>query len=164
MLVRDLVELLRDLEGEECLSLSQQNAIKDLVTILAPHSGMELESLFDLLRKAFKPKRRTHATDGSARAAAFNAHQTPDEFVSALRASYEDDAEFARLVAEAKPNRALTLASLKGAFAELFGRTGNFRSKATRDDVLRKILDERNIKIRNDKMGQMLGRKPVAAE
>ncbi len=164
MLVRELIDLLQQREEAETLSPSQQSAVNQLVTILAPHQDMELQSLFDLFRRAISPKLQTRAGGQPDRAGPTVAKQTASEFVHALRTSFNDDAAFNRLISEAKPNRALTLALLKSAFADLFGRPGNFRSKATRDDVLRKILDERNIKVRNEKMGQMLGRKPVAAE
>ena len=163
MLARELVSLLRELGGEESLSPEQQQAVNQLLIILAPHQDMELEALFDLFRKAFKPKRARKASQ-SGQSPPTVAKPTASEFLSSLRSSFADDAAFSRIIDQAKVNRALTLAVLKKTFAELFGRAGNFRSKATREDVLNKIRDERNIKVRNDKMGQLLGRKPVPAE
>ncbi len=163
MLAKELVELLRELVDEESLSPEQQQAVNQLLIILAPHQDMELEALFDLFRKAFKPKRARKA-DQSGQTPPIAAKPTAAEFLSSLQSSFEDDAAFGRHISEAKSNRALTVAVLKKTFADLFGRSGNFRSKATREDVLNKIRDERNIKVRNEKMGQMLGRKAVPAE
>ncbi|MBY0564358.1 MAG: hypothetical protein K2P58_09240 [Hyphomonadaceae bacterium] len=164
MLVGELADLLRQLEGEENLSPAQQTAVNHLLSILAPHRDMELEKLFDLLRNGFKPKRQARTAGQAHQPVERRSTLTASEFASALDSAFEDDAAFARLINEAKSNRGLTLAALKKTFSDLFGRSGNFRSKATRDDVLRKIHDERNIKVRNEKMGQMLGRKPVPAE
>lgn len=161
MRTREFLDLLLKLEKGNALSPAEQNAVNQLVTILAPHQDMELERLFDLLRKAFKPKRRGRTADATT---PVEPKQTAVEFLEALHTAFEDDAAFAGLIRQAKSNRALTLAALKQTFASLFGRSGNFRSKATRDDVLRKILDERNIKVRNQKMGELLGRRPVPAE
>lgn len=163
MLVREFADLLRRLEDEATLSAAQRAAVNRFLTTLAPHQEMELEKLFDLLRKGFSPKRARKA-DPARESTPVASKPTAVEFVSLLHASFQDDAAFGRLINEAKSNRALTLAVLKKAFADLFGRSGNFRSKATREDVLNKIRDERNIRVRNDKMGQMLGRKPVPAE
>ncbi len=163
MLAKELVDLLRELGEEESLTPGQQKAVNQLLIILAPHQDMELEALFDLFRKAFKPKRARKA-DPARQTTPGGTKPTASEFLSLLRSSLEDDAAFARHISEAKSNRALTSAILKKTFADLFGRSGNFRSRATREDVLNKIRDERNIRVRNEKMGQMLGRKPVPAE
>lgn len=164
MLVREFADLLRRLEGETSLSAAQRSAVNRFLTTLEPHHEMELEKLFDLLRNGFKPKRRTRTAGQPSPPVERRSKLTASEFSSALDAAFDDDVAFARLINDAKANRSLTLSALKNTFSDLFGRSGNFRSKATRDDVLRKILDERNIKVRNAKMGQMLGRKPVQAE
>ncbi len=165
MLVREFAELLRLLEDEETLSPAQRTAVNRFLTTLAPHQEMELEKLLDLLRNGFKPKRRARPVEQAvAQPVQPASKKTAAEFLSTLHSAFTDDVAFASAINEAKSNRALTLATLKKTFSDLFGRSGNFRSKATRDDVLAKILDERNIKVRNEKMGQLLGRKPVSAE
>jgi hypothetical protein len=164
MLVREFADLLRQMQAGEALSPTQRSAVNRFLTTLEPHQEMELEKLFDLLRNGFKPKRRPRTAGTVSQPVERRATLTACEFSSALDAAFDDDVAFVRVVDAAKANRALTLAVLKKVFSDLFGRSGNFRSKATREDVLRKILDERNIKVRNEKMGQMLGRKPVSAE
>lgn len=79
------------------------------------------------------------------------------------KALNDDDAFHNEMVALAK-QRGATKPALTRVFYALFDRTRGVPSKATRGELLRLIEDERNILVRNQKMGQMLGRRIVPAE
>jgi hypothetical protein len=87
-----------------------------------------------------------------------------NEIVSRLKSSMPNDDAFHRVIDALNSQKAVTKPVLTQVFYALFNRTKGVPSKASRADLLRLIEDERNILVRNQKMGEMLGRRPVPAE
>lgn len=133
--------------------------IHALVKILADLDDMDFGALLRLLRP--NPKRAGHAavSNSSKRAAV-----DPNEIVARLRAKLLDDDAFAAELDLLHEDRGVTKQVLTQVFMTLFDRTRGIPKRATRDELLRLISDERNILVRNEKMGQVLGRRIVPAE
>lgn len=84
--------------------------------------------------------------------------------VRTLRAAISDDDAFHRELHKAAAMRGVTKAVLTSIYAELFGSSAGIPSKSTKPQLVRLIEDERLIRVRNEKMGAMLGRRVVPAE
>jgi hypothetical protein len=160
MKVQDLAAIIRRLEAQD-LSPAEREALSAFLTGLVPLEDMDLTAFFGLLKPRAKRNRGTgSAGDTRTKTPAPKA----SEIAASLHDVFYDDAAFEQTLRGIADKKSITVPTLKSAFAALFRRDGNFRSKATRADVVRKILTERNIAVRDEKMGAMLGRKPVQAE
>lgn len=88
----------------------------------------------------------------------------PRNIVLDLQQKFSDDQAFAEAMRGLAKQRSVTRALLVQVFYSLFDRKRGVPAKATRPEVLRLIESERNILVRNQKMGEMLGRRVVPAE
>lgn len=162
MLVRDFAKILRRIDFET-LSAAEREALTAFLTGLVPLESMNIDSFLALLRP------RKSGGQSAAKVAKSSSKEkttvvSAADVASSLRAVFEDDAAFEQTLMATAANKAATITTFKATFRELFGRDGNFRSKTTRDAIVRKILTERNVAVRDEKMGAMLGRKPVPAD
>ncbi|HCK85302.1 MAG TPA: hypothetical protein DHW63_12525 [Hyphomonadaceae bacterium] len=87
-----------------------------------------------------------------------------DEIVSRLKSALPSDDAFHRVMDGLAHKKSVTKPLLTRVFYALFDRSEGVPKRATRSELLRLIEDERNILVRNDKMGQLLGRRIVSAE
>jgi len=133
--------------------------IHSLVKILTDLDDMDFGAFLRLLRP--KPQRRG---TGAAPQPPRRKTVDPNEIVATLRAHLTDDDAFAAQIDLLHDQRGVTKPVLAQVFLRLFERTRGVPKKATRDELLRLISDERNALVRNEKMGQMLGRRIVPAE
>jgi hypothetical protein len=129
-----------------------EEAFSKFLRILADLDDMDIDAFFRRLTGA-KAKPATTKTPFDERAA-----------LNRLRAAFSSDDSFHQEMTKLAKQRSATKPVLTRLFYSLFERTRGVPAKATRDDLLRLIEDERNISVRNEKMGQMLGRRIVPAE
>lgn len=162
MLVSDLLRILK-LRDAGNLSEAERQVLHDFFTILERHGDMDISAFFDL----FKPKRRL-TTGGTSRRRIDRLPPAPPptvgEVVEVLETAFDDDKAFEKKLEEFASIKGVTKPMLKEVFKTLFDRTGGVSSKATRDELVRLIGDERNIIVRDKKAAAMLGRRPVTAE
>lgn len=149
MRVRDLRVRLEELaKGAE-----DTKAIKALVTALALHDDMELDSLLRRLSRRTKPAApKPIAAD------------IVDEAVEKLRAVFRNESAFEAELNRVAKDRLATRSVLEQVFYKLFDRTRGVPKKATRVELLRLIENERTIIVRDERMGDVLGRRIVPAE
>lgn len=88
----------------------------------------------------------------------------PSEIVSRLKSAMPNDDAFHGAMNSLAGQRSVTKPVLARVYSDLFQRKQGVPKKATRSDLLRLIEDERNIVVRNQKMGQLLGQRVVPAE
>lgn len=120
---------------------------------LADFDDMNIEDFFRRLRGEAGPAATAQAPLASV-----------PEIVSRLKSAMPDDSAFHREIGGLARRKAVTKPLLTQVFYSLFERTQGVPKKITRAELLRLIEDERNIIVRNEKMGQMLGRRIVPAE
>lgn len=132
----------------------RDEAFREFLRILADLDDMSIEDFF----KRLLGKQKMPGT--SATKVAVN----PIDIVNKLRPAFSNDEAFHREMDNIGANKAVTKPVLTKVFYALFDRTRGVPSKATRSDLLRLIEDERNILVRNEKMGKLLGRRIVPAE
>ncbi len=148
--LRERIDALRALEGAQ----REDALLRQFSEILADLDSMSIETFFQrLLGKEQKSAITQPKPPFDQRAA-----------VAKLRQTFRDDDAFHRAMTEIERQRSATKPVLTKIFYELFDRTRGVPSKATRAELLRLIEDERNILVRNEKMGQMLGSRIVPAE
>lgn len=128
--------------------------VNELLEILATLDDMNLEAFFRRLRGNVPKGTQPSST----------AKVDVPQIVSRLKSAMPNDDAFHRAMDALAHQKGVTKLVLTQVFHELFGRTQGVPKKATRAELLRLIEDERNIVVRNEKMGQMLGRRPVPAE
>lgn len=114
---------------------------------------MNIEEFLRRLRG--EPKRAERASAVAA---------NPKEIVSRLKSALPNDDAFHSAMGHLAAQKSATKPVLTQVFYDLFERTHGVPKKATRAELLRLIEDERTITVRNQKMGQMLGRRVVPAE
>ncbi|MBL8559925.1 MAG: hypothetical protein JNM47_14475 [Hyphomonadaceae bacterium] len=114
------------------------------------------------LRDFFQKLRAESATPAATSGS--DTVETVSSLVATMRSVFGDDREFERVLLTLDAQKSVTKQVLVDVFLKLFERTGGVPKKATRSEILRMILDERNIIIRNEKMGRMLGGRIVPAE
>lgn len=135
-------------------TLRSDNAVRELVGILAQFDAMSIDDFFARLmgrkEEAVKPKLRPPVE--------------VDEIVSRLKSALPSDDAFHRVMDGLAHKKSVTKPLLTRVFYALFDRSEGVPKRATRSELLRLIEDERNILVRNDKMGQLLGRRIVSAE
>lgn len=129
------------------------DAVNDLLEILANLDDMNIEDFLRRLRG--EPKTATRPAVVAA---------DPKEIVSRLKSALPNDDAFHGAMNKLAAQKSATKPVLTQVFHDLFERTQGVPKKATRAELLRLIEDERNIVVRNQKMGQMLGRRVVPAE
>lgn len=128
--------------------------IQSFLVSLTEFDDMDLVDFFRRLRgERTRPARRPVASKVNV-----------GEIVSRLQSAMPNDEAFHRAIDSLNKQKAVTKPVLTQVFYALFNRTKGVPSKATRADLLRLIEDERNILVRNQKMGEMLGRRTVPAE
>lgn len=143
--VRELLKQLREWsQGREPAG----HEINTLLKILSDVEDMNVDQLFARMQRS----------SGSANSEAVN------KAVSSLQSAFPDDDAFGAAIEVMTADKSITKAALVEVFYKLFDRTRGVPKKATRTELLRLIADERRIIVRNEKMGQMLGRRIVAAE
>lgn len=151
MRVRDLRAALSDIADARPDDAPLQRAVKTLLTRTAGQEAMSIVGFLRLLKSQPSTKRVAAAA-------------APSAIAQELKAAFDDDVAFERVLADLKSQRSATKAVLADAFNILFERSGGVPKKATRAEILRLIADERHILVRNEKMGRMLGRRVIAAE
>jgi hypothetical protein len=150
MLMRDLRVRLEQHLGE---SVSEPE-FKALLATLANFDDMGIQ---DFLRRLSKVASDTTAPKPDTKGVA-------DAIVSRLRSAFSDDKAFDRTMDEVAAQKSATKAVLTQIFYDLFERTRGVPKNTTRAELLRLIADERRILVRNERMGEMLGRRIVPAE
>lgn len=149
--VRDLRRRLEAMTRAGSPDVSDET-FRQFLQILADLDDMDIEAFFKRLTgRATRPPPLKGSFDEKA-------------VVAKLRKALNDDNAFHDEIVALGKLRAATKPALTRVFYVLFDRTRGVPSKATRADLLRLIEDERNILVRNEKMGQMLGRRIVPAE
>ncbi|MEQ1709709.1 MAG: hypothetical protein ABL864_15400 [Terricaulis sp.] len=149
--VRDLRLRLEALAGTD--ASSDEEILGKFLQSLADLDDMNIESLLRRLRGETKRADRPVVTAAN-----------PQEIISRLKSALPNDDAFHGAMSNLAAQKSATKPILTQVFHELFDRTQGVPKKATRAELLRLIEDERNIIVRNQKMGQMLGRRAVPAE
>lgn len=153
MRVGELKDLLEDLRAAAS-DAATKRAVNRILIRIDGHEGMLIPDFFAFLRKQAKPAAKQRQPAASL-----------DAIVSNLRAALSDDRAFDKQYEALVEDKGITKAALCDVYNKLFGAGRRIPSKATRNDILQMIADERTIRVRNEKMGGMLGRRPpVAAE
>ncbi len=152
MRVRDLRIRLKELIDGTPAGVAEPEFSK-LLEILADLDDMSIEAFFRRLRGKTKmpPPPATPTLDVA-------------EVVARLNEAFHDDETFEKELNRLRTQKAITKPILTKIFYDVFNRTRGVPKKATRDELLRLIADERNIVVRNEKMGKMLGRRVIPAE
>jgi len=149
--VSDLRRRLEALAANGSVEETDEN-FRKFLRILADLDDMDIEAFFRRLSGA-KAKPLPTKTPFDEQAALKN-----------LKKVFSNDDDFHAAITALANQRSATKPALTRLFYSLFNRTRGVPAKATRDDLLRLIEDERNIAVRNEKMGAMLGRRIVPAE
>jgi hypothetical protein len=145
--VRDLrlrLEALAKADGAH-----SDDAVSILLAILADFDDMNIEAFFRRL-------------GGKSRNPTAPAPMSGGDVVSRLKSAFPNDDAFHNAITEIAAQKSATKPLLTQAYYDLFNRTRGVPKKATRADILRLIEDERNIAVRDAKMGRMLGRRVPA--
>jgi hypothetical protein len=158
MLVGDLKAILREWAAASPGDKPLLRAINLLEGRIADHENMAIEDFLKLFRRA-APSARESAPSTPTK----NPDQIAAEVVVGLRRAFNDDSSFEAEIERIEAMRAVTKPVLVKVFERLFERTDGVPKTAKRAELIRLILDERNILVSNENMGQLLGRRVVPA-
>jgi hypothetical protein len=157
MLVGELQQFLRALSAAAPNDKALLRAVNLLEGRIAGHENMAIDDFLKLFRRPARIEEPARRVPSKA------PEQIAAEVAASLRRAFNDDTAFEAEIERIDATRTVTKPVLVMVFERLFERTDGVPKTAKRAELIQLILDERNILVSNENIGQLLGRRVVPA-